>query len=276
MKNKTVEIRNWGKWKIAWAAKKHLKHCQHLIENGEIDGIGLSQFSGSDIFDLSVLEEIVGLKGLILPHAEKFNLDALPNFTLLQLLVIAGTTSPVDLSNFNSLVDLSIDWNKKIILPISVDSLRSLRIDKLGTENLSIVSRYEKLTFLELVQGKITSLDGIELLSSIEKINLHYMSKLTSLEAIAKTPVKEIFIDKCPKITNLECVSNCQNLVNLGYHSSADLQSIHFINKCKKLESFRFVDVDVLDGDMTPLMQLKDFAFTNKKHFSHTEKSIRK
>ena len=60
----------------------------------------------------------------------------------------------------------------------------------------------------------------------------------------------------------------------LAYGMSATLPSIKFIKNCSRLKELRFVDVDVADGDMTPLLTLEDFAFTKKRHFSHTEKEL--
>ena len=43
-----------------------------------------------------------------------------------------------------------------------------------------------------------------------------------------------------------------------------------------KLEDFRFVDTNVIDGDLSPLIRLKYAGFFDKKHYSHTREQIKK
>lgn len=47
------------------------------------------------------------------------------------------------------------------------------------------------------------------------------------------------------------------------------MNSLDFIEGLKKLHSFRFMKTDVLDGNLSYLLNLEDVSFTFKKHFSH-------
>jgi hypothetical protein len=277
MKNK-VQLNSvvpWGDRKIIWANSKNLLKCQELIKSGAIDGIGLSPYHNSDIFDLKPFAEMNNLRGLVLPYARDINLECLHSMTFLEFLVISNATMQQNLSGMNSLTDLSVDWNKKLILPDFSASLRHLRIDKLSVLDLKELTKFSNLTKLELVKGAVESLKGCEKFCNFDEIKLYYMPKLKSVKALAQTQIKKIYIERCPNIEDLECLSKCQALEELGYHDSAALKSIDFVKKCRTLKSFRFVGVDVMDGNMKPLLHLEDFAFTNKKHFSHNEKELR-
>jgi hypothetical protein len=56
--------------------------------------------------------------------------------------------------------------------------------------------------------------------------------------------------------------------------SCGTLPSLAFINKCKKLEEFRFVNTKIADNDMTPLLRLKSVGFNNRRTYSHTNEEI--
>jgi len=272
------EIKLWGKWRVIWANTKNLSMCHDLINEGKVDAIGLSPYSGSNIYNLNPFNEWMKLKGMVLPYAADMDLSDLDRMNFLQFLVVGGTSRPIDLSGYSSLADLSIDWHKKLRLPASDNALRDLRIDGFspGSRNLTEISRFAGLSKIEFVKGNLETLQGCAELGSLAEVELHYLSKLRDVKCLSKTPVAKICITNCKKIENLDSLADCQNLEVIHYHDSAPLKSIDFIRRCKALKEFRFVNVDVLDGDMTPLLGLQKFAFTKKKNFSHSEEMIQK
>ena len=52
--------------------------------------------------------------------------------------------------------------------------------------------------------------------------------------------------------------------------SCGNLASLAFLNKLLALDEFRFVKMEVLDGDLTPLLRLKSVGFIDKRSYSHT------
>lgn len=262
---------------MVWANTRNLSRCLDMIHEGDIDSIGLNSACGSDINNVTPFVEWKKLKGLVMPYSEDADLSNLGQMDFLEFLVIGGAPGPIDLSGFSSLVDLSIDWNKKLSLPSSPDVLRGLRLDGYAPadRNLVEISRYSGLMEIEFVKGNLESLEGCEEFAALERVELHYLSKLKYVKSLSKTPVKKVSISNCKRVTDLNALVDCPELEILHYHDSAPLDSIDFLRGCKALKEFRFVGVDVVDGDMTPLVQLQEFAFTRKRHFSHTEKMLR-
>lgn len=274
---KREEIKQWGRWKIIWANSNNLVKSLKLVRAGELDGIGLSPHSGSDIFDLQPFIEWRDLQGMVLPYASNMDLSELGQMDFIRFLVLGEAPCAIDLSGFSSLVDLTLDWSKKLRLPESPHALRSLRIDGFSPADrgLAEVSKFTGLSKIEFVKGTFQRLEGCEEFDSLTEAQFHYLSKLETVKCLSKTPVKKVVITNCRNIIDLDSLVDCRNLEVLHYHDSAPLKSIDFVRRCKMLKEFRFVGVDVLDGDMTPLVGLKEFAFTRKKHFSHSEKMIR-
>ena len=55
----------------------------------------------------------------------------------------------------------------------------------------------------------------------------------------------------------------------------APLENLQFLTEFPRLTDFRFVDKNVLDGDLSPLFDhptLLSVGFLNKKHYNRTEK----
>ena len=47
-----------------------------------------------------------------------------------------------------------------------------------------------------------------------------------------------------------------------------DIPTIKFVKEMPQLKSFIFLDTNVIDGDMNPLLDLEYVGYTDKKHFN--------
>lgn len=276
-KQPAIEFKEWGQWRIAWVSRHNFDECCDLLRTKQIAGFGVSPHHGSDFEDLSAFVHVRGLNALVLPFCQELNLAHLGSIVHLRLVVVGEAKIAVDLSDLALLSDLTVDWLPKLIFPNSATQLKRLRIGKFKPKSAGVseINRFLRLETLELVQADIASLEGVEDFAELKTVDLHYMPKLESIKHISETPVEQITITHCKKVTDLDSVARCKRLQILRYHDSAPLPSIGFVNDCPNLKEFRFVGVDVIDGDLTPLKRLDQFAFTQKKHFSHTEKALR-
>jgi len=87
---------------------------------------------------------------------------------------------------------------------------------------------------------------------------------------IVRNTIKHLQINNSKKLKNHDVVSNLEYLEVLSLNSCGKISSLTFLNKMFNLQSFYFVDTDVLDGDLSPLLNLGNVGFLNKRHFSHT------
>lgn len=107
------------------------------------------------------------------------------------------------------------------------------------------------------------------------EVNPLLLIQIVCLEGNIETLVSLDF-DHCKSIKNHAYVTQFNQLRSLAYNYCGMIPSIKFISKIDSLRSFRFVDTDIVDGDITPCIGLRYAGFTNKKHFSHTMEEIQR
>lgn len=275
--NTQTQIIKWGTNRIAWVQSKNIQSAIDLVNRGEVDGLGISPHHGYDETDISFVADVPGLGGIVLPFARNYDLTVLQAIHGLRFLTIAGSDQPFDCRIYPKLYELRVEWHPTLSLPIAGSRLRSLYIRsyKPKVKNLSDLPVYEKLSELEINQGNITSLDGIEKLIALSSVSLFHLRQLHSIAAIAKTAIRLLHVEGSKTIADVERLSDCPKLQCLRLIDCGKLGSLSFIHHFKKLEELRFVNTKIQDGDMTPLFGLKAVGFLGQKSYSHTPEQVR-
>ncbi|MBP3327943.1 MAG: leucine-rich repeat domain-containing protein [Clostridia bacterium] len=160
-----------------------------------------------------------------------------------------------------------------------VTSLESLNIDNNKIfKSLTGFCSSENLHVLDLLQCSVETLSGIAYFKNIENLSLCYnkrLSDISSLTEVANT-LKTLSIENCPKITDFSVLSKLENLEHLYLTGSNEIESLSFIKNMKKLKTFLF-SVNVLDGDLTPCLDLKYAScLKGRKHYNLKEKDLPK
>jgi hypothetical protein len=269
-------ISNWGKWSVLWIDSSHIEACLDAYKDGDAIAIGLNPALGFRETDLAFLRGFPNLKGLVIPYPEKLNLKMIDVFSELEILVLGKNRKPVNFSQFSELKELSIDWQKADTLPMNGSKLARLSLwgYSPNSKDLCGVPTYPQLTYLRLTQGTVENLKDIERFGSLIEAEFAYLKHLKSISAIGISEIKKLEIDTCRRIEDFESLSKCKNLEHLLYCNNASLKSLSIIKKFKNLTNFRFVNTNIIDGDMTPLFGLKSVGFLNKRHYSHTIEQI--
>lgn len=136
------------------------------------------------------------------------------------------------------------------------------------------------LKYLEINFSNCTNLVGLEKYPKLQRLDLNYCTKLENFNGIENLSrdIYCLWIDHSKKIANHSDTINLPNLKTLGLHSCGTIQSIDFINQLKNLTMFVFMDTNVEDGNMFPLIQhnpkLEFVSFSSKRHFSHKYKEV--
>lgn len=137
-----------------------------------------------------------------------------------------------------------------------------------------------KLKYLEINFSNCINLVGLEKYPLLQRLDLNYCTKLESLNGIEglSQDIYCLWIDHSQKLTDHSDVTMLPNLKTLGLHSCGTIQNLEFINDLEKLTYFMFMDTNVADGNMLPLIhhtpKFQFLSFTNKRHFSHNNKEI--
>lgn len=273
---KQLEIIKWGRWRIAWASALNVDAVASLLNRGDIDGVGLSpyhEYGGDPAF----LEKLPAFSGVVVAEANSSRWTEISRLPDLQFLSLGGSRSNgFDFRRFRSLVDLRIGWHKDDILPASFSLLKSLSLYGYApkTRNLSCLPGFTALEELELVKARITSLEGVERFARIRELDVSYSRDLTSVKALVGTSIERVHFEACPKVMDIPMLNGCPCLKSIRLASSGNLPSLGFLRVSKTIEEFRFVKMEVLDGDMTPLLSLKSVGFSDRRGYSHTSAEI--
>ncbi len=136
------------------------------------------------------------------------------------------------------------------------------------------------LKYLEVNFSNCTSLVGLEKYPNLQRLDLNYCTKLENFNGIDALS-KDIFclwIDHSQKLINHSEVALLPNLRTLGLHSCGTIQSLDFLSGLKKLTVFMFMNTNVADGNMNPLIEhtpkFEFVSFLSKRHFSHKYKDV--
>lgn len=271
-----TKIVNWGSHSIVWVQSDDVQAALDILHKGEADGLGVSPHNGYKSNDISFLADVSNLAGVVLPYASEYDLSHLEEIRGLQFISVAGNKQPFDYGVFSDLEQLRIEWHSKLALPEPSAKLSDLYIRgyKPKSKNLTCLPVFENLVDIEINQGNLVNLEGIERLRELSSASFFHLRQLQSVDALVGTNVGQLHVEGCKKISGVEVLSGCPELESLRLIDCGKLRSLKFLEEFGKLDEFRFVNTVVEDGDMTPLLQMKSVGFLKKAGYSHTLEEI--
>ena len=159
-----------------------------------------------------------------------------------------------------------------------IETLKTLSISSWKKKDLKGMLCSKKLDTLRLIQCGIHSLDGIDISDRLQCLYLHYNRSLKDISALAKVKksLKALRIENCPKIEDFSVLGELENLELLELKGKNTLPNLQFIKQLKNLKTFVF-DMNVLDGDLTPCLDLSYvFSVKNRKHYNIKDRDMPK
>jgi Leucine-rich repeat (LRR) protein len=258
--------------RVAHYDVEHRSEIKFALENDDIQGLIVRKNNETTDESVEWLNQFKGLKILSLHgYSVSTDLSVLKEQGKLEQLVLDTNWKPpiIDFSWFPWLKSVSLSWRRGVFKNTQLNNLDELRIWKYSNKDLTELEGFPYIKHLQLVQAKCENLEGIEKLDNLENLDVYYMSKLTDISALALDSLRFLAIENSKKIMGYNSIGKCHNLEKLYIHDSAPIDSLAFVNQLKNIKSFRFINTDVLDGDMSPLLTVPDVCFTQKRHFSH-------
>lgn len=251
-----------------------LNECvDYWLRNREF-GIHLSRYHGFAEEGLQVIERFPGITALFIQDQYA---DCSPLYSASRLnCLIAGELLPIDLSRFDRLSVYRGDWHRGL----SLSSCRSLTHLALWgfaprSRDCDEIATLTSLRFLELVRPRIESLWGLDSLCRLQSLAIHLARSLSDLSALSESmnQLSYLELNSCPKVSDYAQLSRLHALKKMIISNCKALPSLEFINELVFLEFFSFVQTDVLDNQLGPLLRhptLKRVGFTDSKRFSHS------
>lgn len=243
------------------------------LKEYNIESIIISTFRNNYQINLENLKYISFIKELSIDSGSYINTNSLYLLEKLETLWINNDNygEKIDLKNLKNLKKLivstsCINLNGLFELP----NLITLKLQRFNEIDLTKFNMMNSLTSLELVQSKVKSLNGIEKMKNLKYLTLFYSSQLLSIQKISSLKKLEYLeIRNCKKIENYKYLGKLNNLKRLSIYDCSALNDLSFINHQKKLEFVGLINTNVLDGNIEPLIKIKNHGYTNKKNFNY-------
>lgn len=256
---------------------KNLNRCLEYYRDNSIDFLEVNPMRGFTGKNLDFLTDYPFVRGLTIvsPVSGDFPLDPVLSLRDLRELTVSAPLL-LPLGELPRLEVVRGVWHSKLDLT-KCETLRVLDLSgyKPKSKDLTELPSTLNIRELILVQPAISSLQGISRLQRIESVDLAYASKLRTLSELELLPsLQTLHCQKCSKLDDILEVSNLKNLRSLRLTDCGSIPSLGFLERMPHLEEFRFVNTNVLDGDLSPLLRLKWVGFLPKRHYSHTPQQI--
>jgi protein phosphatase 1 regulatory subunit 7 len=256
-----------------------LRECVDYCRSKPVQFLHLSPYHGFCSDNTEFLAEFPHVIGL---HSQGGAFDLTGLYHLSNLEYLSGDIDlppTFDISRLHRLSELGANWHPWL----GVERLQRLPLKRLSlrkykpiAHDLTGMAGLRSLEYLRLVQPTIVSLAGIQGLGRMREFQVHYASRLRDIlpiTALSET-LERLRLDHCKNIEARECVVQLMRLKYLSLSAGVPIPSIAFIRQMPGLEFFAFVNTNVLDGDMTPLLGLSYAGFLNKRHYSHSAEEI--
>lgn len=261
-----------------WIDSDKIEECIEYYSVRQVDFVGVSPSRGYRASDLEFLRSFNNIQGLKVVHPPiAFDLSPIEALKGLKMFINSGPPVPLALDHFPKLQEFRGYWHK--YLPLA--ACKTLKILDLSgyrpkSKTLEEFPALQNLIDLSIVQANTTSLLGISRLKTVRQLNLAHMRYLKSLKDVNKLEHLEVLCcEKCRNVEDHDLVAGLKELRILRLNDCGQLRNIRFLDDMPRLEEFRFVGSNVMDGDLGPLLRLKRVGFFAKKHYSHTPAQIK-
>lgn len=247
---------------------KHLEINPNYFKYNELDFLEEFLFLEEltilkkSIKDISPIQDLVNLKGINIEHKIKGRL----NFELFTKLE-------------NCYFVWGIEGSETIF---NSYSLKSLRIDNFNMSNLAEFYKLNQLVDFSICSGKISSLEGIQNLTKLAKVDLTGCSNLQTIDSIELLEnLESLRLDFCKRVDDLEPIASLIKLKSLSLNSIGEVPTIEFFFGLSRLEELFFTDsTNILDGNLNVLRflnekrNLKKVIYKKRRHYSHKPEEL--
>ncbi|QCR21643.1 hypothetical protein [Pontibacter sp. SGAir0037] len=173
---------------------------------------------------------------------------------------------------------INFDWKEDDIASIDFSNCKYLIVwhHQSKEKDFSNLPDIPNLLYLEVNWSRSTSLNGLSKFKELKRLELHYCTKLETLDGIESLnkEIEHIHISQSKKLTSHERITLLNQLRVLCFNECGVIDNLKFLKELPQLKDFRFVNSNVLDGDLSPILQhpkLENAGFLNKRHYSHKD-----
>jgi Leucine-rich repeat (LRR) protein len=244
----------------------------YLLENRIVelelnDGKG---WRGNDLSFLANLPQLQAFEIIDLRISSVDPIHFLPELRTLRVITYCRTE--IRFSAFTRLEECALEWRPKARSLFDCPTLKMLFVNRYNGKDVDLFAKLpnlESLAILNAPVGNLSGISGLKELRFLRLANLKRLSSLAGLEGLAN--LEELDIDTC-RVGSIEEVSFLPGLKKLILTNDGDIKSLKPLERLNALEFVGFVQTNIIDGDISPLLRQKNLAkvvFKNRRHYSH-------
>lgn len=138
----------------------------------------------------------------------------------------------------------------------------------------------EKMLHLELYYANIKDFSGIGKFKNLKRLELFNCLKLENDNEIDKVSdtIEFLHINQSKKFKFTESLLKLKKLKVLCLNSCDSIENLDFLNKFPNLIDFRFVDTNILDGNLNQILEhptIRTVGFMNKRHYNFKYENLK-
>jgi len=142
------------------------------------------------------------------------------------------------------------------------------------------LSENDNLSYLELNWANIKNFDGIEKFRNLKRLELHYCVKLESDFGLSrlKDTLEFLHINTSMKFKFTDELLQLKKLKVLCLNACGPIDNLEFLKNFPNLIDFRFVNTNVLDGNLKPILDhstIRTVGISNKKHYNYKGEKVK-
>jgi hypothetical protein len=232
------------------------------MSRGVADGLTLNYARGFSGSDLEFLEAGLGVRRLKVLDRAITDLEPIARLapTLEELSVQASERAELDFATLPHVRSVAGEW--RLIGPTlnELDDLQSVITWRFDEVDLHAFRDHVALRRLTIKEAPfLESLSGIGNLPDVEELNILLARRLRDIGDVADLTrsLQRLQLQSCPGIAVIDDIASLVNLRFFGFSECGDLASLAPMIALAQLEVFyAWGSTRVLDGDLTPLVQL--------------------
>ncbi|WP_062055786.1 hypothetical protein [Aquimarina longa] len=255
--------------------KDEYKDSKYTIRlNGDFSTNELELF----VKEFANVKELRFCNGLEGENEFLYSLESLEN---LILRFYSDVPTVVDFSKIAPLKFLGFGYQKKYLKNICYQkSLQKLSVSDYTEKDMTALSCLTSIKEFRTIAGKMKSLEGIQHLTNLEKLEISAHRSLTDISQIAALQnLKYLEINTCWKMADFSPIGKLKNLKQLEIIDCKNLESIKFVSDMPNLKSLNTLGTTIInDYDTTPAEHVPVFFGSqhNKYNKQYPEKEIHK
>ena len=142
------------------------------------------------------------------------------------------------------------------------------------------MSQSDKLLYLELNWANIKNFNGIQKFKSLKRLELHYCVKLENDKGLSQLSdnLEFLHINLSKKFKFSDELLQLKKLKVLCLNACSPIDNLDFLINFPNLIDFRFVDTNILNGNLNPIIEhptIRTVGFLNKKHYNFKDDKLK-